>query len=241
MERWSENENEWISHHTGIFRRTALGDWQWREWFSPRCATKWDIEQSGTCKCIQIWFRREYFLNHQYPQTCQPQIASRLPWISSNDNGHCRSGTHVSIFFPTLTPNIIWIYHLSLNLSLRSIQLPNEKEISLSCYWNLPGTLQDILSTNAELHIKTPFVGLQSVDLQVILGKENQREVLTSIAIFIEDFQYAITIKGMLYAVSEWHWKRLMDKLMPYTCTMKVQNDWWVISKSAFHLCLREP
>jgi hypothetical protein len=53
------------------------------------------------------------------------------------------------------------------------------------------------LSTRAELHFKSPFVGFQNVDLQAILGRKEDKDVLAMIGIYVENFQYAISITGL--------------------------------------------
>lgn len=66
----------------------------------------------------------------------------------------------------------------------------------MSSQWVLPRGWRELLSTRAELHIKTPFIGYQNVDLQGILGRKEDRDVLALIGIYVESFQYAISITG---------------------------------------------
>ncbi|CAL8109862.1 unnamed protein product [Orchesella dallaii] len=76
------------------------------------------------------------------------------------------------------------------------IQLPNEREISVTSHLVLPESFSDLLSTRVELHIKTPFVGYQNIDLQAILGRKEDKDVMALIGIYIENFQYSVSITG---------------------------------------------
>lgn len=59
----------------------------------------------------------------------------------------------------------------------------------------VPESFSD-LSTRLELRIKTPFVGFQNMDLQAILGRKEDKDVIALIGIYVENFQYSVTITG---------------------------------------------
>lgn len=60
----------------------------------------------------------------------------------------------------------------------------------------VPDSFSDLLSTQMELHIKTPFSGFQNLDAQAILGRKEDKDVVALIGVYIENLQYSVTITG---------------------------------------------
>lgn len=60
----------------------------------------------------------------------------------------------------------------------------------------VPDSFSDLMSTQMELHIKTPFAGFQNLDAQAILGRKEDKDVVALIGVYIENLQYSVTITG---------------------------------------------
>ncbi|XP_035714329.1 uncharacterized protein LOC110858253 isoform X2 [Folsomia candida] len=138
----------------------------------------------------------EIYNNHEYHHQHRNNNNGPNPFkFSCEGNFFFNSSTISTPQLVKLKFNHVFLSYFNTKTDL-DIQLPNEKEISVSSQWVLPRGWRELLSTRAELHIKTPFIGYQNVDLQGILGRKEDRDVLALIGIYVESFQYAISITG---------------------------------------------
>ncbi|CAG7726200.1 unnamed protein product [Allacma fusca] len=101
------------------------------------------------------------------------------------------------VHWETVRISMLHTHHSPLHVKTDiDIQLPQDKEINIGSQWLLPRTMDEVMSSRAELRIKTPYVGIQSVSLQAIMGHQEDSDILAVFGLYADNLQYSLQITG---------------------------------------------